>query len=328
MKPHWTILFSMVAWTGLMQVAAATTDCQPEAIGKAELREIRSNYYTISGDLGGFDPCHQSVEWKLPPGTSNPPLVISVHGGGGIWDVRKISEAWLKAGYASLIFDSYTMQGLAPHKPSFWARSLTNEARQRMIWATALGAYRWAIQRSDIDTRRVYIYGISNGAAVVANLAAIVNPENVPGVIVEGLTPVGVGLPDKIQTRLLAVFGKLDDFGSSNSSVMRWDIRERCFFNVRAPGLPLGTSEVCSRTRNKDDLMGSASEWLKTARANGGNVEVAYVENVAHCGFCRPLNIRKMTWANGKTMGASLGATEEGRIALMNVMSNFMNGAK
>lgn len=37
----------------------------------------------IHGELSGFDPCNQTVEFKVPSSPSKPGLIISVHGGGG-----------------------------------------------------------------------------------------------------------------------------------------------------------------------------------------------------------------------------------------------------
>lgn len=77
--------------------------CSPNEIGKAELRLIRANFFTVTGQLGGFDPCNRSVRFRIPQIDSNPPLMISVHGGGGISDVlnsneafhRKVLQRWL-----------------------------------------------------------------------------------------------------------------------------------------------------------------------------------------------------------------------------------------
>lgn len=309
---------SLPSWA---QLTAA--DCQPQAQGSAELKEIRPRYYTVTGTLGGFDPCHSSVEFKRPNSAQPAPLVLAVHGGGGIKDVHNISRALGNAGFATLIFDAYTMQGLPSRESVFWARSLTNESRQRMIWATALGAYQWAITRTDIDASRIYLYGISNGATMVANLAAVVSPAHVKGAIAEGLTPIGLGLPNTLQVPLLAIFGKLDDFGSTNPSIMRWDLTEPCRFNIQAPSLPAGTSQTCSRTA-PSGTMPSALQWLESVRSQGSVVQIEYIEQVAHCGFCMPLRLGRATWANGQTMGASLGASDAGRQALLQSMREFM----
>ena len=65
-------------------------------------------------------------------------------------------DAFFRHGMATLAFDAYAMQGLTGRTSLFWARSVTNEARQRMTYTPALAAHRWAIQRTDIDTKRIY----------------------------------------------------------------------------------------------------------------------------------------------------------------------------
>jgi hypothetical protein len=116
--------------------------------------------------------------------------MISVHGGGGINDVRASDQAFHGKGMATLVFDAYEMQGFTGRSSGFWALQVSNEARQRMLLSTAWAAYQWAITRPDIDARRIYFFGISNGAAVVANLAAMVDPAHVRGIIAEtGIPP-------------------------------------------------------------------------------------------------------------------------------------------
>ena len=74
------------------------------------------------------------VQFRLPEGSANPALMISVHGGGGIRDVLGSDEAFFQQGFATLVFDAYAMQGIPGRDSLFWARSVTNEARQRMIY--------------------------------------------------------------------------------------------------------------------------------------------------------------------------------------------------
>ncbi len=44
-----------------------------------------------------------------------------------------------------------------PHRT--FGTSVTNEARQRMIYRAALGAYEWALRQDKIDNRRIPIEG-------------------------------------------------------------------------------------------------------------------------------------------------------------------------
>ncbi len=183
----WKCLWSLggLFMAGALGAQPAVT-CLPDQRGAMELLPIRPQFYTVAGRIGGFDPCEAKVKFRIPAGSVKPALMISVHGGGGIHDVLGSDEAFFKQGFATLAFDAYAMQGLTGRDSLFWARSVTNEARQRMIYSTALAAYRWAIERSDIDPSRIYLFGISNGAAVVANLAGVVDPAHIKGVIAEG----------------------------------------------------------------------------------------------------------------------------------------------
>ena len=101
-------------------------------------------------------------------GAALAPLMISLHGGGGIKDVLASDQAFHDKGMATLVFDAYEMQGFTGRTSGFWALQVSNEARQSMLLTTAWAAYQWAITRPDIDTRRIYFFGVSNGAAVVA----------------------------------------------------------------------------------------------------------------------------------------------------------------
>ena len=235
--------------------------------------------------------------------------MISVHGGGGINDVLKSDDAFFQHGMATLAFDAYAMQGLTGRSSLFWARSVTNEARQRMIYTTALAAYRWAKQRTDIDTRRIYLFGISNGAAVVANLAGLVDPLHVKGVIAEGVTPIGLGLPDEIKVPVQLVFGKLDDFGNLDPKGNRWTLSDDCSLNIQFLNVPAGSALFCNRT-HPGKRIPNALEWVSRVQKNGGQIEVLYIEDMAHNAYAGPLVRRTATWGNGQTLGASLGATD------------------
>ena len=284
---------------------------------------IRANFHTVRGEMGGFDPCEPQVKFRLPAGATLPPLMISVHGGGGIQDVVKSDQAFFQRGFATLMFDAYAMQGLAGRDSLFWARSVTNEARQRMIYTTALAAYRWAIQRTDIDTSRIYIFGISNGAAVAANLAGAVDPTHVKGVIAEGVTPVGLGLPDEIRVPVMLAFGKLDDFGNPDPQGVRWTLSDDCRLNIQFPSVPLGSSKDCHQG-TPGRRIPNALEWSEAVTKRGGRVEVVYFDDMAHNAYFGPLARRQATWGNGQTLGASLGATDAAREQFLRAMLDFI----
>ena len=120
-------------------------DCRPEQKGDAALVELRPQTFTVRGKLAGFDPCHASVKFRRPPGTAPAPLMISLHGGGGIKDVLASDQAFHEKGKATLVFDAYEMQGFTGRTSGFWLLQVSNEARQRMLLTTAWAAYQWGV---------------------------------------------------------------------------------------------------------------------------------------------------------------------------------------
>jgi len=312
----------VMVWPAQAQIGPA--DCLPSARGQAQLVSLRANFHTVTGALGRFDPCEASVRWRLPPGPGRAPLMISVHGGGGIHDVLKSDDAFHAAGMATLVFDAYAMQGLPGRSSLFWARSVTNEARQRMIYSTALAAYEWARGRNDVDTRQIYLFGVSNGAAVVANLAAVVDPAHVRGVIAEGITPIGLGLPDEIRVPVLLAFGRLDDFGSPDPAMMRWDLSDDCRLNVQVDAVPAGSARRCNQA-TPGQRIPTPLQWAEAVRSRGGRLSIVYVDDMAHNAYFGLLRQQRATWGNGQTLGASLGATDTARERFFQHMRAFID---
>ena len=313
-------MFSTGAWAQKSPV-----ECLPQEQGALELKANRPGFFTVDGRMGQFDPCESLVKYRVPTqkGPGKKPLLISVHGGSGIQDVLMSDEAFFQKGMATLVFDAYAMQGLKGQSPLFWARSVTNEARQRMIFATTLAAYRWALKRDDIDTQRIFLFGISNGAAVVANMAALVDPAHVKGVIAEGVTPIGMGLPDEIKVPLLLAFGKLDDFGVSDSNGKRWNLTDDCRLNIQVAQAPAGSSVTCNQS-TPGKRIPTPLEWADSVQKKGGLIEILYVEDMAHNAYFGPLFNRRATWSNGQTYGASVGATSSARDLFFQSMNEFM----
>ena len=309
------------AQTGPLLDAAS---CRPDQQGQAQLQILRQGVHTVQGTLAGFDPCQASVRFRLPAGVVRPPLMISLHGGGGIKDVLASDQAFFEHGMATLTFDAYEMNRFNGRGSLFWARQVSNEARQRMLLSTAWAAYQWAIQRQDIDTQNIYIFGISNGAAVAANLAAMVDPQHVRGVIAEGITPVGLGLPHQTRVPLMLAFGRLDDFGASDPKMMRWLLSDPCRFNVRFELTPPGTAERCNNTSSPTEMTPSPLAWVDSIQARSAPIEIAYFENMAHNAYFGPLLQQRATWGGGQNLGASLGATPEARAQFFQAMTAFI----
>jgi dienelactone hydrolase len=320
------LLALLLALLGLTPAHAqlGAADCRPEQQGQAQLQALRPGLHTVQGPLAGFDPCQASVRFRLPQNSVKPPLMISLHGGGGIKDVLGSDQAFFEHGMATLTFDAYDMNRFTGRGSLFWARQVSNEARQRMLLSTAWAAYQWAIQRKDIDTRQIYIFGISNGAAVAANLAAMVDPQHVRGVIAEGITPVGLGLPHQTRVPLMLAFGRLDDFGAADPKMMRWLLSDPCRFNIRFELAPAGTAERCNGSSAPADMTPNPLAWVDSVKARSAPIEIAYFENMAHNAYFGPLVQQRATWGSGQTLGASLGATPEARAQFFQAMTDFI----
>lgn len=84
------------AQTGPLLDAAS---CRPDQQGQAQLQILRQGVHTVQGTLAGFDPCQASVRFRLPAGVVRPPLMISLHGGGGIKDVLASDQAFLSTAW-------------------------------------------------------------------------------------------------------------------------------------------------------------------------------------------------------------------------------------
>ncbi len=295
----------------LEQVSSRTTLAEK---GAPRLVEISPGLHTVEGGLAGFDPGNSSVAFHLPAGPPGP-LVLFIHGGGGGYDNRNIMAAIHGAGIAVLGFDAYRMNGF--DRPSgFWVRNMTYEARQRMIYTTSLAAYRWVIKQPGVDTRRIHIYGLSNGADVAANLAAVVDPAHVRTVFAEGIAGAGLGLPDRLVVPLRAIFGRLDNFGGQHAEDWRWQRRVSCRLNMTGFDGPPGNAAACNSQINPGSRTQSPGNWAEAQRARGADIETWFYEDGAHGIFTGPLNQRTMAWSTG-TAHASVGAQEATRQQLL-----------
>lgn len=125
---------------------------------------IRKQQVIIPGSTG---PLQATL--ALPQrGTGPFGLVVFVHGDGAANATRDgfyepIWESFAKAGYASLSWNKPGIQGA----PGNWLnQSMHDRANE------AEGAIDWARQRTDIDPRRIGLWGISQGGWVVPEIAA------------------------------------------------------------------------------------------------------------------------------------------------------------
>jgi dienelactone hydrolase len=265
----------------------AKTECQPQSVGTANLIEVRPQMYSVTGTLSGFDPCHSSVEFNIPRSDTKPPLIIYIHGGGGSIDGKDITRAFRSNGVATLLFDAYEMNGF-DQGWRFFSVKVTAEARQRMLFKTAYNAYKWALTRTDINTNKIYFYGLSNGAAVAANISAVVDPATVPVIFAEGMTGTGIGLPDAPKVPIKLIYGELDNYAGDTETSWIWERSDPCFLMQTDSLTPLGTARNCWGRSV------TPAEWTKSQNKN---VEVWFYPNAAHWFFSpRGLNKNKITF--------------------------------
>ena len=119
-------------------------ECMPD-----QIKSPSQNGLAIIGDLSGFDPCNKTVDFRVQNGSSKTPIIISVHGGGGKKDAKRITDEFYQLGYSTLLFDAYNMNGIK-------LRRIKNADRQRMLLKTSFSAYEWVLQRPEININRIY----------------------------------------------------------------------------------------------------------------------------------------------------------------------------
>ena len=284
--------------------------CAPD-----QLRTPEQKGLAIVGELSGFDPCNRTVEFRVPELPVKPGLVISVHGGGGKKDASRINTEFYKIGYATLIFDAYDMNS----RP---LRRIGNAYRQMMLLKTSYAAYKWVLNRPEIDNKKIYFYGISNGASTVLNIAGMVSPVHVRGIISEAPNPIGIGYPNSIKIPIKIIFGKLDDL-SAPIGKKRWEISAPCYMNRRFDFAPIGFSEDCRKGKNKIK-MPTTLEWVEmVSKENNSKIDIQYIEDMAHGGFLGPINISTRNFGHGP-IGWSMGGTPAARSNMMSVIKEFL----
>ena len=275
---------------------AFASGCNPAPPNVAELVEIRPNYFTVRGSLAGFDPCHQSVEFTIPSRSfsdnpsEKPPLVILVHGGGGLGRLEKnMAVALNRKGYATLMFDAYQMnnfyQGL-----SLFLTGMTNGGRQRMIYKVTLGAYQWASQQLSIDNTRIYFHGVSNGGSVLLNIAGAVDPKHVKGIFAEGPSPAGIGMPNSLKVPLRMIFGKLDNYGGKAEDDWMWQRVESCITVDHYRLAPAGTAETCNFQVNPKNNSITPVQWFEQQKTRGADIDLWFYEDAAHGIMAGPMD--------------------------------------
>ena len=285
-------------------------ECRPAQPGVATLHRLAQDWFSIRGELAEFDPCNRSVTYSKPSWVERPPLMIVVHGGiGRSKPIEMAAHHFRRLGMATLIFDAFSMNRIDHLGLDFFNRKMTNEARQRMIFKVTRGAYQWALARNDIDTRRIFFWGVSNGAAVVTTMASLVDPAHVPAVFAEGLPPQGLGLPDVLRVPLYLAYGEHDDYGTRPSANQRqWFRTARCSENTDRGDISGRNSRACNASVNPANQVEVVEQWFKRVEAAGQPVKMKIYKDAAH-EFFTAGPVRGSQIKNGNQVGYSTGAT-------------------
>lgn len=300
--------------------------CRPDRKGSVEVIQVRPRMHTVGGELAGFNPCDNSVRFAMPANNTKPPVMILMHGGGGAADNSMTFELFRQMGMAVLSFDAYKMNNLQQGE-MFWLSQASYEARQRMFYKVAKQAYDWVLSQPNVDTSRIYMYGLSNGADVVLNLAAVVSPKHVKAVFAEGAAGAGLGLPNKLQVPVVMIFGQEDNYATVGDNNKRWLNQWPCRFNApqglypdkndpTAEPLPPGNAANCNWLEGGNGLTQTTMDWIEKQKAAGANIQVWFYDGAAHGILTNsPLTRRSIT-SGGNAMGGNIGAEQSAKSKL------------
>lgn len=322
------ILFVLAILTGGATQVLASTDCRPHDSADTQIVD-RGPIKTVIGPLAKFDPCHPSVHLDLP-GTfatkrgEKPPLVIIVHGGGGSGAYQKdFASLMNRNGFATLRFDAFEMNGLKP-RTELLLYNMSNGGRQRMIFKATLGAFRWALKRSDIDTRRIFIQGMSNGGSVAVNMAGLKDAPQIKGVVAEGAPSTGIGFPDNLTAPLLMIYGLADNYGGVSADDLMYLRATPCHMNDHYPLAPEGFTAQCSRASNRDQVSPSPQTWSEGIKTKGQPIQFELIAGGGHGALFADFSASSRQLPRGRFFFAAHGAPLETRQKLQTRILNFM----
>jgi dienelactone hydrolase len=322
--------YGLALWVCSVAQAQDYKTCRPLEANAAQLVEIAPQFHTVRGNLADFDPCHRSVEFSTPsffaPTLSAlPPLVIIAHGGGGPGAFeRAMARAFNQRGFATLIFDAYEMNGFNYKGSSLFLTGTTNGARQRMIYKSTWGAYQWALIHPGVNKTAIFFQGLSNGASVVLNMAAAVDPQHVKGVLAEGAPAAGIGFPDKPVVPVRLIYGKKDNYGGETETDWMLTRKGSCQINDHYRFAPTGVAAKCSRLINSEQQMPSPLEWFEQQKQLGTDIALWQYEDAAHGIMQQPIRKEfRVYGASNKRFGWT-GSEGKAQELMLEDMMRFM----
>lgn len=326
------ILSTLALGLLIVNTSWAQSECKPHPAGQTKVVKIDSRMIimTVEGQLAEFNPCHKSVKLDTPAFFApklgeKPPVVIVLHGGGGLGPYQKdFAKLMNQNGYATLIFDAFEMNGLQSWSDMI-RYSMSNGARQRMIFKAALGAFEWVRSLSNIDGTKIFIQGLSNGGAVAINMAAAIDEENLLGVIAEGAPTAGIGLPDEIKASLILIYGAQDNYGGRSPDELLFYRTGRCFRNDFDPLAPIGFAKNCNITINRRAMMPSPEKWYQDTLSKGHDIQLELVEGGGHGIMFDEFSSRYIETKDGNKFYITLGGKADTRKNVEKIVLDFMS---
>jgi hypothetical protein len=264
----------------------AQSDCKPAPAGTTTVVDA-GPVKSVTGVLADFDPCHRSVSLDTPGFLApkrgiKPPLIIVVHGGGGLGGYETdFARLMNKQGYATLVFDAFEMNGLSSGS-NLVTYQMSNAARQKMLYKVAYGAYLWGIRQEKIDASRIFVQGLSNGGSISINLAGSVDPAHVKGVIAEGSPSAGIGFPNTLKVPLLMLYGAADVYGGVLPNDFMHLRGNPCPLNDFYALAPAGFGAVCNKGLGYDKSMPSPLGWFQRMKQEGFDIRFELIEGGGH----------------------------------------------
>ena len=300
-------------------------ECNPQP--KSTFKYFKGKYF-LTSKPADFDPCHSSVRFKIPKSKKLPPLVIGIGGGGGRKDAERLMNFLYKNGFATIEFDIYQMNGISNYFEKGNSIKYGNDTRQEMIFPISKQVVEWSFKQKKIDQSRIYVYGISNGATVAANIAAVFDSRKIKAVISDAPTHSGMGMPDDINVPTVLTFGKLDNYGATKENGWRWLWHGRCVMSVKIKDAPLGNTKNCNRdisrfgdTNNENHLI-----WFEKQKNKGKKINMWFYEDSAHGIYVTDLKFKKQKHkVLDLTFYQNVGGKQSAQKKFANDILNYLN---
>lgn len=307
--------------------AMAQSQCVPSSPENTKV-VASGSLKTVEGTLADFDPCHRSVQLNTPSlfakkRGDKPPVVIIVHGGGGIGGYeREFAKLMNQNGFSTLLYDAFEMNGLTSGS-NLLLNEMRNSARQRMIYKVTVGAYKWVRKNDKVDANKIFVQGLSNGGSVAINMAASTDGKNLKGVIAEGAPAAGIGFPNAINVPLLMLYGSADVYGGTRADDYMPFRGNACLQNDFYELAPKGFSETCNRNLNANDLMPNPKAWYEKMKSDGADVRFELIDGGGHGMMFDSYSASVRPLPGGRSMYTSRGASGDARTRLEKMVIEF-----